>query len=208
VRSLSFLVFPPAEKKAGEASSSPPVPAATSASAAAAPSSSPSGRRGSAGVSLPCVVADCKQPRVARKSYCAAHSNEASAASEPHPSAVQQELSEAIAGKNVDRVKAIIEREHSAELILQANLKGVTPLEQAFTGISNSRACGEVMVAWLRSHVAELEQQLQDAQQPPQQEAAEAEAQPEKPADAEVEVEVHAAVEPQAAAAEPEQQQE
>lgn len=106
---------------------------------------------------LTCVVADCSEARVAKKNYCLAHLNSALA----EVSQSQTDLAEAIAAKNTDKVAAILAQEKSADLLFKANGKGVTPLEQAFTGIQNSRACGEIMVNWLRTHVAELEKSKQ-----------------------------------------------
>ena len=66
-------------------------------------------------------------------------------------------LSDAIASKHTDKVSAILAEEKSAGLLFKLNGRGMTPLEQAFTGIQNSRACGEIMLEWLKNHVAALE---------------------------------------------------
>lgn len=119
----------------------------------AGPSSSAGERRSS--VILACVVADCTKPRVAKKNYCIEHVNNAAVNAEL--SEQSQALVEAIERKNTDKVTAILKEEKSADILFKPNAKGVTPLEQAFTGIQNSRACGEVMVNWLRNHCKELE---------------------------------------------------
>jgi len=81
-----------------------------------------------------------------------------SAAVAPGPvSEEAQALSDAIAGKNSDKVSAILKGLTSADLLLKPGAKGVTPIEQAFTGIANSRACGELMINWLANHVQQLE---------------------------------------------------
>jgi len=138
---------PPSSSFSPSPSASPSPPPSSGASAPSA-----SERRGSTMV-LTCVVADCKQPRVPRKNYCFEHVNSAAAA-EPEAA---EDLAAAIASKNVDKVAAILAQEKTADLLLRPNAKGVTPIEQAFTGIANSRACGEKMIDWLRAHVAELE---------------------------------------------------
>lgn len=133
-------------------SASPPLSASSPSPPPAAAGSSAAERRGSA-VVLTCVVADCKQPRVPRKNYCFEHVNSAAAA-EPEGA---EDLAAAIASKNVDKVAAILAQEKTADLLLRPNAKGITPIEQAFTGIANSRACGEKMIDWLRAYVADLE---------------------------------------------------
>jgi hypothetical protein len=115
-----------------------------------------------------CAQQECKKPRVALKSFCVEHlaANAAAANASPasSPSAAsaavsdeQRALSEAIASKSVDKVSAILKDLKSAELLLKPIGTKGSPIEQAFTGIANSRACGELMVDWLRKHVAELE---------------------------------------------------
>lgn len=152
---------------AGTAPAPAPVSNSASSNAVAPPAASPTERRGS--VVLPCVVADCKQPRVSRKSYCLEHLNNNSstpsgvsrgsgAAAEAMPSNVS-DLFDAIASKNVDRVKDLLSGEQSAGLLFRTNARGMTPIEAAFTGIANSRACGEAMLAWLQNKVSALEQQ-------------------------------------------------
>ena len=144
-----------AERRATVDGTAPgPSSSPDSASADASPDSSAAAsadRRSS--VVLSCVVANCSKPRVAKKNYCIEHVNSSAA----EVSEQQQQLSEAIERKNVDKVNSILAGEKSADLLFKANAKGVTPLEQAFTGIQNSRACGEAMVNWLRNHVKELE---------------------------------------------------
>jgi len=148
--------------------SSTPAPAGRTASASVsvAPSStatsSDAARRSS--VVLPCVVADCKAPRVARKSYCIQHLNQANEATPATASAAAaaksehfDDLLEAITKKNVDRVKDILRREPTTAILFQTTPRKQTPIELAFTGIANSRACGEAMLTWLQERVSELE---------------------------------------------------
>jgi DNA-directed RNA polymerase subunit RPC12/RpoP len=123
------------------------VPSSTSAGASAGE------RRGS--VVLPCVVADCKNPRVVRKSYCLEHLNSQSESA--NGSSASSDLFDAIASKNVDKVRDILSRESTTAVAFRPNAKGVTPLEAAFTGIQNSRACGEAITQWLQKKVEALE---------------------------------------------------
>lgn len=116
-------------------------------------SSSTVERRGS--VVLPCVVADCKGARVVRKSYCLEHLNSAQEAS--NGSGASSDLFDAIASKNVDKVKDVLSRESTTAIVFKPNAKGVTPLEAAFTGIQNARACGEAIQQWLQKKVEALE---------------------------------------------------
>jgi hypothetical protein len=117
-----------------------------------------------------CAQQECRKPRVALKSFCVEHlaanaaAANASPASSPSSAAAaaavsdeQRALSEAIASKSVDKVSAILKDLKSAELLLKPMGTKGSPVEQAFTGIANSRACGELMVDWLRKHVTELE---------------------------------------------------
>lgn len=82
-----------------------------------APSASPPAeRRGS--VVLPCVVADCKGARVARKSYCIEHLNANNATSNEGTPAFN-ELIEAITNKNVDKVQQILAGEETTAIVFQ-----------------------------------------------------------------------------------------
>jgi len=110
---------------------------------------------------LQCVVADCKNPRVARKQYCLEHLNSA-VAEVPGMS----ELVDAIDKKDVAKVKDILSGEKNTELLFKLTPKGVTPIEHAFTGIQNSRACGEAMLNWLQSKVSALEKGPERVEEP------------------------------------------
>ena len=105
---------------------------------------------------MPCVVTDCKAPRVPRKSYCIEHVNSHATANDADQGALQ-DLVDAIANKNADRVKEILSKEQSTEILFKTSSKNMTPIEQAFTGIGNARACGEVMLNWLNSKIQALE---------------------------------------------------
>lgn len=120
--------------------------------AAEVTAAAPTERRAS--VILSCVVADCSAPRVARKNYCLEHLN--SGAGEV--SSATSDLLEAIAAKSVDKVKAVLETQTSTAILFQPTPpRNITPIEAAFTGIQNSRACGEAMLAWLQAKVQALE---------------------------------------------------
>lgn len=69
-----------------------------------------------------------------------------------------QDLFEAISGRNVGEVEQLLAQEQSAAILFRTNQRGMTPIEAAFTGIQNSRACGEAMLSWLQKKVAALEQ--------------------------------------------------
>lgn len=150
-----------AERRATVDGTAPGPSSSPDSAADASPDAAASSSERRSSVVLSCVVANCCKPRVAKKSYCIDHVNSASgsgaAGSASEVSETQQALFEAIDRKNVDKVTSILSAEKSADILFRGNNKGITPLEQAFTGIQNSRACGEAMVSWLAKYVKELE---------------------------------------------------
>jgi len=104
-------------------------------------------------VVLPCQVADCKAARQGSSSYCAAHVNSPLAQQSEESAA----LFDAVSSKNVDKVNSILNGLTSSELLFAPNQRGASVFETAFSGIANSRNCGEAIVNWLKKHNEKLE---------------------------------------------------
>jgi len=106
-------------------------------------------RRSSLGTSLnPCVVPECKQPRVTGKIVC---ENHASLQNEEHVKQLQP-LIDAIEVKNSENVKEWL-KSNPIELLFSFTSRGVTPIEFAFTGVRNSRAQGQILLDALRENI-------------------------------------------------------
>jgi len=103
-------------------------------------------RRSSLGTSLnPCVVPECKTPRVTGKIVCENHAN---LQNDEHVKLLQP-LIDAIEVKNSEKVKEWL-KSNPIELLFSFTSRGVTPIEFAFTGVRNSRAQGQILLDAIR----------------------------------------------------------
>lgn len=107
---------------------------------------SPTGRRGS--VQAPCVVPECKNNRLDSKNFCSEHSELVS----DSDAAKLQPLLDAIEKRESNKVTEFI-NENGVECLLKYTARGVTPIELAFTGVRNSRQCGQLMLDAIRNEL-------------------------------------------------------